>query len=104
MSEVIREVIRGNEQDTSDLPRSDLLSDLKEGQRVELDLEALIDYLVNKEEPSENYLVAACPAAKYYWINRELFTMEDNLVWRKAKYQNQPKRVVIPRDMQNLVF
>ena len=104
VSEVIREVIRGNGQDTSDLPRSDLLSDLKEGQRVDSDLEALIDYLVNKEEPSENNLVAASPAAKYYWINRELFTMEDNLVWRKVKYQNQPKRVVIVRDMQSLVF
>ena len=104
VSEVIREVIRGKGQDTSDLPRSDLLSDLKEGQRVDPDLEALIDYLENKEEPSENNLVAASPAAKYYWINRELFTMEDNLVWRKAKYQNQPKRVVIPRDMQNLVL
>ena len=37
MSEVIREVIRGKGQDTSDLPRSDLLSDLKEGQRVDPD-------------------------------------------------------------------
>ena len=51
VSEVIREVIRRNGQDTSDLPRSDLLSDLKEGQQVDSDLEALIDYLVNKEEP-----------------------------------------------------
>ena len=78
----VSEVIRGNGQDTTNLPRSDLLSDLKEGQQVDSDLEALIDYLVNKEEPSQKNLVAASPAAKYYWINRELFTMEDNLVWR----------------------
>ena len=75
MSEVIREVIRGYGQDTSHLPRFDLLSDLKEGQQVDSDLEAIIDYLVNKEEPSENNLVAASPAAKYYWINRDLFTL-----------------------------
>ena len=82
--------------DSSDLPmlsevtpwnptdKTNLLDDLKDEQQEDPDLEPLRRYLFSKEEPSENSLVAARPAAKYYWINRDLF-LEEGLVWRRSK-------------------
>ena len=54
------------------------------------------------EEPTENSLMAASPAAKYYWINKDLLTVEGDLVWRIDK--DQPKRVVIPESFQSMVL
>ena len=84
--------------------KTNLLDDLKEEQMFDDDMGFLMKYLFQQEEPSENSLMAASPAAKFYWINKELFTVEGDLVWRIAKYKDQPKRVVIPESLQSMVM
>ena len=96
---MVSEVTPGNPPD-----KTDLLDDLKNEQQEDADLEPLRRYLLSKEETSENSLAAASPAAKYYWINRDLFILEGGLVWRRSKYKDQTRRVVIPGTLQSIVL
>ena len=96
---MVSEVTPGNPPD-----KTDLLDDLKNEQQEDADLEPLRRYLLSKEETSENSLAAASPAAKYYWINRDLFILEGDLVWRRSKYKDQTRRVVIPGTLQSIVL
>ena len=88
---------------SSDLP--DLLSNLRDEQQKDPDLEYLREWLVGKKvtEVEKNILMAAGPAAKFYWINKDLFQWDDNLIWRRRKYEDQPRRLVIPDALMEVV-
>ena len=88
---------------SSDLP--DLLSNLRDEQQKEPDLEYLREWLVGKKvtEVEKNILMAAGPAAKFYWINKDFFQWDDNLIWRRRKYEDQPRRLVIPDALMEVV-
>ena len=84
----------------------DLINQVREGLKTDKDLETLCKWLVDKEgvEPEKHILVSASPAAKFYWINKELFYLEDDLLWKRPKFEYQPKRLVIPDSLRELVM
>ena len=95
----------GVSQVNSDDPVKDNLGDqLKEEQQKDPDLKFLTEWFTRKEEPLENILFAASPAAKYYFIKRDLFCLEDGFIWRKPKHENQEKRLVVPESLKELVL
>ena len=84
---------------------ANLLDDLREEQQKDINLSFLWEWLVNKKEvEATNPLMAASPAAKYYWINRELFSYDDHLIWRRQKHEGQSRRLVIPSKLQEVVM
>lgn len=56
---------------------------VKQCQASDSDLEFLISWLTQQEEPREGELFIASPAAKFYWINRTSFVMSQELIWQK---------------------
>ena len=89
---------------SSDLSEeNDLLSRLQKEQEADPDLQSLRNWLTDKVVPAEKVLLSISPAGKYYWINRDLFCIEDQLIFRKPKY-DETKRLVIPNALQDLVL
>lgn len=67
-------------------------------QEKDPDLELILFYLKNKEEPPEHEVFIASPAAKKYLVNKEQFFLKDNLVLcNRAK--NDLVRLVVPKTL-----
>ena len=62
-------------------------------------------WLNSKATPSSSDLFLASPASKYYWINREAFYQEKDLLWRKLDNSGTPTSLlVIPKSMKSEVM
>jgi transposase InsO family protein len=59
--------------------------ELANRQAMDPDLRMLLAWLGGKEEPTEGELLLTSPAVKAYWVNREFFCLDHNVLWRKRK-------------------
>ncbi|KAK3093065.1 hypothetical protein FSP39_010650 [Pinctada imbricata] len=75
--------------------------DISQKQQADLDLKFIVCWLLRNECPSESDLFLSSKAAKNYWINRELYEMDENKVlWKKATDRSSEKALLVPRDMR----
>ena len=73
-------------------------------QQTDIDFKFVISWLQNQEYPSECDLSLSSPAAKNYWINRELYELDDNgVLWRKPTDQGKAT-LMVPKSMRNEVL
>ena len=47
----------------------------------------VIQWLKTQEEPDQGIVFLASPEAKYYWLNKEMFTLIDSVLFRQKKVQ-----------------
>ena len=65
------------------------------------DLNLLLKWLKSKVEPTEGVLALSSPAAKSYWMNRELFYLSQELLYRISnKSDNHQPLLVVPKSFQ----
>ncbi len=57
------------------------LQEVGKNQEQDVNLIFLWNWLKNGTEPSEGAIFMANRASKYYWINRECFELELNVIW-----------------------
>ena len=76
---------------------------VKQAQSTEGEIAHVIDWLTNGTEPPQLDLYLSGPVAKYYWINRNLFILQNGLVWR-----NDPKtgreQLFVPESLRTEVM
>ncbi|KAK3084013.1 hypothetical protein FSP39_006719 [Pinctada imbricata] len=78
-------------------------SEVKEYQRNDRDLKFILNWLTNQEEPSDIFL--SNPAAKNYWVNRELyFLCEDGILWKKDPIDDSIKLPVVPTTLREEIL
>ena len=74
---------------------------IKEEQSKDENLKFLWNWLVNGQEPLENELFLSSPAAKNYWINKDLFFLDENGIIRNIPKKDENRsRLVIPASLQ----
>lgn len=56
---------------------------VREAQAAEKDIAHVVDWLINCTEPQQLDLYLSAPVAKNYWINRDLFSLQNGLLWRR---------------------
>ena len=75
------------------------VEELKRAQAEDDSLKVLMDWMRDVEDPDASKLFRASPAAKHYWLNRELFFFIDEVL-----YWNDPdsgdKKLVLPESMR----
>ena len=76
-----------------------MLTKVMDLQRQEKEFKILIEWLIHKKELPEGVMMLASPAKKYYWINKNVFLLRDDIVWRK-KPEMDNKVLLIPKTMK----
>lgn len=76
---------------------------LIKSQTEDPNLKVILDWLKNQIEPSQSCLMAASKAIKYYWINKDLFFLEDNVLWRKS-LDNEEWLLVVPESLKKAIL
>ena len=71
------------------------IADLKEAQGQDSDLGLVLDWLGRKLEPDPSALFRASPSTKSYWLNKELLTLIDGVLYQCDKHSEE-KRLVLP--------
>jgi hypothetical protein len=57
--------------------------EMRESQQRDPDISSFCQWLAGDAEPDEGDLLLESPALKYFWINRALFTKDDDQVlWK----------------------
>ncbi len=56
---------------------------IKDSQRDEPDFGPLRQWLIDGTEPAEGVLFLANRATKYYWVNRDIFRWDREIIWRE---------------------
>ncbi len=80
-------------------------AELKEEQEKDPDLAFILNWLKNDQEPPENELFLASPAAKNYWVNKELYYLdEDGVLFNLPKNEGKDHRLVVPSTLTKLVL
>ena len=75
---------------------------IKEGQATDVGLGFIRRWLDQRIEPSEAELSLASPESKFYWINKELFFMEEGVIFRKG--EGEKDLLVIPKSLKQEVL
>ena len=68
--------------------------EIKDNQTKDPDLKFILNWLKNKETTNENELFPDSPAAKSFWINKDMFFLDDHGLRSYVKdvpHQNRPK-------------
>lgn len=80
-------------------------TDIRDAQGKDPDLSLLLRYLKDAEEISDGELLLSSKGTKYYWINRELYSLDqEGVLWRKPGEENGEKILVVPVDMKEQVL
>ncbi|CAG2204992.1 DDI1 [Mytilus edulis] len=72
---------------------------LRDYQSKDPDLELILVWLRDKTEPSEATIFRCSPIAKKYWINKDMFYLDDNGILRNLDKKDRTPRLVVPRDL-----
>ncbi|CAG2191777.1 unnamed protein product [Mytilus edulis] len=72
---------------------------LQDYQSKDPDLELILVWLRDKTEPSEATIFRCSPIAKKYWINKDMFYLDDNGILRNLDKKDRTPRLVVPRDL-----
>jgi transposase InsO family protein len=59
------------------------MEDLQEAQAEDVDLQMLLAWLKDGTEPTQGALFRTSPAAKFYWINKALFELIEEIIFKK---------------------
>ena len=73
--------------------------DLIKFQDQDPDLELILYFLRNKEDPSEDTIFRCGPAAKKYWVNREMFFLDEEGILRNLAKKDGHTRLVVPKNL-----
>ena len=74
----------------------------KKEQEEDQEMGILYRWLEHKETPKEEDTKLAHPTTKFYWMNRDLFKIEEGLVYRTSN--DGQAQLVIPKSMQREVL
>lgn len=78
------------------------MNNLKE-QQSKKECSFLFDWLTQKAEPTEGQIFLADAETKYYWINRNCFVLENDLIWRLNPKTDQ-KQLLIPKPSRDEII
>ena len=79
--------------------------EIKDSQAKDPDLKFILDWLQNKKTPSESALFLASPAAKSFWINKDMFFLDDHGILKNIpKKQENQTRLVVPISLRETVL
>ena len=81
---------------------SSVMGDWKGEQEKDEDLRFLRKWLEDKKEPAEGDLMLANEAAKFYWVNRNMFFIMDGIIF--FKHEHDLEVVVVPETMREDVL
>ena len=73
--------------------------DLKQAQEKDESLRLILEWVKSQKEPTEKELFIASPAAKSYWLNKELFLLIDGVLFRK-KDELDDVVLIVPKKLQ----
>ena len=77
--------------------------ELKTEQEKDKDLKIVIQWLTTKEEPDEGSLFISSPESKYYWVNKEMFKLIDEVLFRQ-KTDSTDLELVVPDSLKDQVL
>ncbi|VDI42215.1 Hypothetical predicted protein [Mytilus galloprovincialis] len=81
------------------------LEQLRDYQSKDPDLELILVWFRDKTEPSSEATIFRCsPIAKKYWINKDMFYLDDNGILRNLDKKDRTPRLVVPRDLVEQVI
>ena len=88
---------------TSDAVQSESVSSqhFREEQEKDGQLAHLRNWLTSQEEPQEGTIMLWGPVEKNLWLNRELFVLEDGILW---KTMDDKRFLVVPKSLQSKVM
>ncbi|KAL8604519.1 hypothetical protein ACOMHN_015803 [Nucella lapillus] len=78
-------------------------SELQAEQEGDPDLRVLRQFTKDKEEPEEGELFLSSPAAKFYWLNRDLFLLKGGVLF-KQRVDTKDLELVVPASLQERVI
>ena len=79
--------------------------EIKDYQQADRDLRFILKWLTTKEKPSDSELFLSNPAAKNYWINKELFFLcDDGVLWKKNPENDVIRLLVIPTTLKEEII
>ena len=73
--------------------------ELKEEQAKDEDLCIILDWLLTEKVPEQGTLFLSSPESKYYWLNKELFTLIDGVLFRK-RLDSKDIELVVPASLK----
>lgn len=74
-------------------------NDIKGAQRRDANLKLILAWLENQEKPTESELMLRSPAAKHYWVNKELCLFDDGgFLWKRDETKLSTKLLVVPSE------
>ena len=76
--------------------------EIRQAQERDPELSFLRMWLVDKGEPVQGELKLAGAAAKYYWVNKEMFFLSKNVIYKKGEEERD--LLVIPRNLTKEVL
>ena len=74
--------------------------ELMEGQAKDEDLCIILDWLLTEKVPEQETLFLSSPESKYYWLNKELFTLIDGVLFRR-RLDSKDIEFVVPASLKN---
>ncbi len=77
--------------------------DLIDEQAKYNDLQVLLEWLNNFVVPGQDTLFLSSPAVKSYWLNKELFTLIDGVLFRNRPDSDE-KDLVLPSSLRKVAF
>ncbi len=89
--------------DTGQVPvPPDVTVGFREAQGKDRDLRFLREWLINHTEPEAAELMLAGPAEKFYWNNRNLFMVSEDIIYLKS--ETDTDILVVPSDLRTQVI
>jgi len=73
--------------------------ELQTAQRRDINLQIILDWLLENKAPDEGVLFLSSPEAKYFWINKEMFSLKYNVLYR-SKEDSPDLELVIPQELK----
>lgn len=79
--------------------------DIITAQKGDSELNILCAWLKTRETPTEEALMLSSQEVKHYWINKELFTLDDDgVLWRRDPQHLTKKVIVAPTSMRQEIL
>ncbi|MES9881792.1 MAG: integrase zinc binding domain-containing protein [Sedimenticola sp.] len=77
--------------------------DLIDEQAKDNDLQVLLEWLNNYAVPGQDTLFLSSPVDKLYWLNKELFTLIDGVLFRNQPDSDETD-LVLPSSLRKVAF
>jgi hypothetical protein len=104
---IIQEVRTGEDSGVESTDRAAPVQDrdalLKEHQWADDDFRFIRKWLLHGTEPPDGELFLANAASKFYWINRQCFKLEADLLWR-IDPKSDRQQLLVPRELRHEIL